>query len=59
LGTWYLSLAVSLLLVLIGMYIHWTVVVFGLLLPFVPMVSFVLSRRTARRKRATDEEAAS
>lgn len=54
LGTWYLSLAGSLLLVLVGMYIHWSVVVLGLLLPFLPMVSFVLARRTERRRAAGD-----
>ena len=48
-GTWYLSLAVSLFLVLIGIYIHWSVVLIGLMLPFVPMISFLLERR---RKRA-------
>ncbi len=51
-GTWYLSLAVSLFLILIGIYIHWTVVAAGLLLPFVPMISVLLERRRARRGRA-------
>lgn len=49
-GTWYLSLAVSLLLISIGIYVHWSVVIAGLLLPFLPMVSFVLQRRAARRR---------
>lgn len=49
-GTWYLSLVVSLLFILIGLYIHWSVVLFGLILPFVPMVSFVRSRRAERRR---------
>ena len=48
-GTWYLSLAGCLLLVMIGMYIHWSIVLLGLLLPFLPMVSFLLARRTQRR----------
>lgn len=47
-GTWYLSLAVSLFLVLIGIYIHWSVVLIGLMLPFVPMISFLLERRRQR-----------
>jgi hypothetical protein len=55
LGTWYLSLAASLLVILIGMYVHWTVVVAGLLLPFVPMVTFVLARRAERRAAASGE----
>ena len=49
-GTWYLSLAGSVLLVLLGLYIHWSVVAIGLALPFLPMVSFVLSRRRTRRE---------
>ena len=49
LGTWYLSLAGCLLLVMIGMYIHWSLVLLGLLLPFLPMVSFLLARRAGRR----------
>jgi len=52
LGTWYLSLAASLVLIMIGLYIHWSVVVFGLILPFIPMLSFVLSRRAERRRAA-------
>jgi len=58
LGTWYLSLAASLTLILIGMYIHWSVVVFGLFLPFIPMLSFVLSRRAERRRAAGAADAA-
>jgi len=53
-GAWYLSLVVSLLLILIGMYIHWSVVLAGLLLPFVPMIAMV---RKLRRKRAGDDRA--
>lgn len=49
-GAWYLSLAGCLLLVLVGMYIHWSVVVIGLFLPFIPMLSFVVARRTERRR---------
>jgi hypothetical protein len=49
-GTWYLSLAISLFLVLIGLYIHWSVVLLGLLLPFIPMVSFLMMRRAARKR---------
>ena len=49
-GAWYLSLTVSLFLVLTGLYIHWSVVLVGLLLPFIPMLSFLVTRR-AKRKR--------
>ena len=55
-GTWYLSLAGCLLLVMIGMYIHWSIVLLGLLLPFLPMVSFLLSRRAERRNAGQDGE---
>ncbi|MFW2406108.1 MAG: hypothetical protein ACN4GT_15155, partial [Gammaproteobacteria bacterium] len=58
LGTWYLSLAGCLLLVMVGMYIHWSVVVIGLLLPFLPMLSFVLARRTERRRDSRNSNAA-
>jgi len=58
LGTWYLSLAGSLLLVLVGMYIHWSVVVIGLFLPLIPMLSFVLARRAERRRGVASTEAA-
>lgn len=51
-GTWYLSLAFSLFLILIGLYIHWSVVIVGLLLPFIPMVSFLLTRRANRKRDA-------
>ena len=54
-GAWYLSLAGCLLLVMIGMYIHWSVVLLGLLLPFLPMVSFLLARRRAERRNAGRE----
>jgi len=55
LGAWYLSLAASLLLILVGLYIHWSVVLVGLLLPLLPMLTFVLSRRAERRRRARPE----
>jgi hypothetical protein len=49
-GTWYLSLAASLLLILIGLYVHWSVVLFGLVLPFIPIVSFLMMRRASRKR---------
>ena len=56
LGTWYLSLAGCLLLVMMGMYIHWSIVLLGLMLPFLPMVSFLLARRAERRNAKRDGE---
>ena len=44
-GSWYMGLAAGLFLVLIGLYIHWSVVLVGALLPFVPIVTFLLRRR--------------
>jgi len=55
-GTWYLSLAVSLFLILGGLFIHWSVVLAGLLLPFIPMIAIVVDRR---RKRADGDQAES
>ena len=55
-GAWYLSLAGSMFLVLIGMYIHWTVVVFGLILPCIPILSVLVARRKARRLMVADPE---
>jgi len=47
-GVWYLGLAVSLILILVGIYIHWSVVLAGLLLPFVPLISVLLGRHRQR-----------
>jgi len=47
-GTWYLSLAISLFLILVGIYIHWSVVLAGLLLPFIPLISILRDRRRRR-----------
>ncbi len=43
-GAWYLSLGGSLMLMLIGLYTHWIVILVGALLPFVPLVSYLLQR---------------
>ncbi len=47
-GTWYLSLALSLFLILVGLWIHWSVVLVGALLPFIPMLLVVVQRRRRR-----------
>ena len=44
-GSWYLSLAVSVFLVLIGLYTHWLVIAVGALLPFVSLGRYLLRRR--------------
>ena len=44
-GAWYLSLAISLFLILVGMATHWIVMVAGLLLLFIPVVAMWYERR--------------
>ena len=43
-GAWYFSIGVSLLLVFIGLYTHWSIILLGALLPFVPLVIFLINR---------------
>jgi len=45
-GAWSLLLAVGLCLVFLGLFTHWTVILLGAVLPFVPVVV-----ELARRKR--------
>jgi hypothetical protein len=58
-GSWYLSIGMSLLLILVGLSIHWSVVLLGCLLPFLPMLSFLVSRNAARRQSERDGGAGS
>ena len=44
-GIWYLSLAGSLVLVMIGLYTHWLITLVGALLPFLPLFSYLARRR--------------
>lgn len=46
---WFWLLALGLFLVLAGLYIHWTVVLLGALLPLVPIIAEWL-RRSRRNK---------
>jgi hypothetical protein len=48
-GSWYLSIALSIFLVLVGLYTHWIVIAVAAVLPFIPMVSIIVERRRARR----------
>jgi hypothetical protein len=43
-GAWYFSIGASLLLVFIGLYTHWSIILLGALLPFVPLVTFLINR---------------
>lgn len=47
-GSWFLVLSLSLLVVLVGLYIHWSVVLLGALLPFIPVLSALRERRSSR-----------
>jgi len=49
-GTWYSSLALSFFLVLFGLYTHWIVTLAGALLPFIPLIGMLASRRAAARR---------
>lgn len=49
LAGWFWLIALGLFLVLTGLYIHWTVVLFGALLPFLPVLAELLRRRRNRR----------
>lgn len=49
-GPWLWLIALGLLLVLVGLYIHWTVVLAGALLPFIPVIAELLRRRSRRNR---------
>jgi hypothetical protein len=57
-GAWLWTITLGLFLVLMGLYIHWSVVLAGALLPFVPVVAELLRRRRARAARSADEHPA-
>lgn len=42
---WFWLIALGLFLVLFGLYIHWTVVLLGALLPVIPVLAELLRRR--------------
>ncbi|MEO8445754.1 MAG: hypothetical protein ABI567_12175 [Gammaproteobacteria bacterium] len=47
-GGWFWLIALGLFLVLIGLYLHWSVILLGALLPFVPVVAEYLRRRRSK-----------
>lgn len=55
-GSWLWTIALGLFLVLMGLYIHWSVVLAGALLPFLPVLAELQRRRRARRAAARDAE---
>lgn len=46
---WYFHLTLALLLVFMGLFMHWTVVLAGAIWPFVPVVRELLRRRRSSR----------
>jgi hypothetical protein len=44
-GSWLWLVSLGVFLVLVGLYIHWSVVLVGALLPFLPVVAELLRRR--------------
>jgi len=51
-GAWYLIIGASLLLILIGLYTHWTIFLLGAVLPFMPLVFFLYKRSRRESGRA-------
>ena len=47
-GPWSLLIMLGLLLVFLGLFTHWSIILLGALLPFVPVVAEIVRRR--RRK---------
>ncbi len=47
-GAWSLLIGLGLLLVLVGLYTHWSIMLLGALLPFLPVVAELRRRRRQR-----------
>ena len=47
-GSWYLSISISLVLMFIGLTTHWIVILFGVLMLFIPPLAMLLQHRRAR-----------
>ena len=55
-GSWLWLITLGIFLVLVGLYIHWTVVLLGALLPVVPVVAELVRRRGQPSARETDNQ---
>jgi len=53
-GVWFICLSISLCLILIGLYTHWSILLCGILLPFLPIVSELRQLRAKRKNRPSD-----
>lgn len=47
-GSWSLAVSAAIVLVLVGLFTHWILIVAGVLLPVWPLVSELLRRRRTR-----------
>ena len=54
-GSWLWLITLGIFLVLVGLYIHWTVVLLGALLPVAPVVAELVRRRSQSSERGTDD----
>ncbi len=50
-GAWSLLIAVGLGLVFLGLFTHWSIILIGALLPFVPVLMELVRRRRERGNR--------
>ena len=57
-GSWYLSITVSLVLIFIGLTTHWIVMLIGALMLFIPPLSMLIQHRRERlgRERVADDD---
>ena len=44
-GPWSLLIMLGLLLVFLGLFTHWSIILLGALLPFVPVITEIVRRR--------------
>lgn len=47
-GAWSFLIALGLFLVFVGLFTHWTIILLGALLPFVPVLLELVRRRSRR-----------
>jgi hypothetical protein len=56
-GAWSFLLALGLFVVFVGLFTHWSIVLLGAVLPFLPVVSELLRRRRSRYRPPPDQAA--
>lgn len=55
-GAWSFLLALGFFLIFLGLFTHWSIILIGALLPFVPLLAELLRRQRARDLRGDDEK---